>query len=432
MAQIYSIPHEGNLQSAYAELQAALATIDDRVILAQLRVYRHDRGRLGYPLAALWRAYLASYYFNMPHTNALIRRLEDDATLRSICGFTDKLPHRTTFNRFIQRLNRHAAVAELCTAKITGKMRTYLPDLGKVVAVDSTFVRTHANPSRKDRKGNVIASSDPDAKLGAKERSGQPMTRKKEPSYRFTRGDTDYYFGYKKHLLADAVYGIPLAEFVTPANRNDSPTLPELVDKAYRLLNWFNPAVMLADKGYDSESNNNYLADRGIIPIIAIKRMPRKKKKTDQPNLRGGIYTDDGIPTCMGMVPMEYVRTDPEQGYLYRCPAEGCHLKDSTNGGIRHCDTEIWEDPTTNVRMFGKGVRRGSATWKQLYRLRQAIERIFKSMKESRRLEAHCARGLAQISLHSIMSTLTFQATVLAQLQAGEWERMRWMVRKVA
>ena len=30
------------------------------------------------------------------------------------------------------------------------------------------------------------------------------------------------------------------------------------------------------------------------------------------------------------------------------------------------------------------------------------------------------------------MSTLTFQATVLAQLQAGGWERMRWMVRKVA
>ena len=65
-------------------------------------------------------------------------------------------------------------------------------------------------------------------------------------------------------------------------------------------------------------------------------------------------------------------------------------------------------------------------------RQRWAIERVFKSLKESRRLERHCVRGLRQITLHALMSTLTFQATALVRILAGEAEWMRWMVRKVA
>ena len=100
-------------------------------------------------------------------------------------------------------------------------------------------------------------------------------------------------------------------------------------------------------------------------------------------------------------------------------------------GGIRHCDPEVWEDPSQNIRLFGV-VRRGSPEWKDLYTKRQAIERVFKSMKESRRLEWHCVRGLRQITLHAAMSALAFQATVLVRLQAGEADLMRWMVRRVA
>ena len=53
-------------------------------------------------------------------------------------------------------------------------------------------------------------------------------------------------------------------------------------------------------------------------------------------------------------------------------------------------------------------------------------------MKESRRLERHCVRGLRQITLHALMSALAYQATVLVRLEAGEGGRMRLMMRKVA
>jgi len=99
--------------------------------------------------------------------------------------------------------------------------------------------------------------------------------------------------------------------------------------------------------------------------------------------------------------------------------------------GVRYCHSEIWENRKDNPRVFGP-VRRGSPEWKRLYRLRWSVERVFKSMKESRRLESHCVRGLKKVGLHAVMSALAFQATVLLHLRMGEDEILRWMVRKVA
>ena len=77
-------------------------------------------------------------------------------------------------------------------------------------------------------------------------------------------------------------------------------------------------------------------------------------------------------------------------------------------------------------------IRRNSRKWKALYRKRWAVEQLFKTLKQSRRLESHCLRGLRHVRLHALMSTLTFQATALVHALAGNLDGMRWMVRKVA
>ena len=135
---------------------------------------------------------------------------------------------------------------------------------------------------------------------------------------------------------------------------------------------------------------------------------------------------------CVGNVPMEYVGQDGEGKYIYRCQSGGCHLKEGLHSGILHCDTVFAEDPAAHLRVLGGQTRRGSDEWNALYSKRWSIERIFKSLKESRRLEEHCVRGLKHITLHAWMSTLTYQANALAKVLAGEHESMRWQVRKVA
>ena len=60
------------------------------------------------------------------------------------------------------------------------------------------------------------------------------------------------------------------------------------------------------------------------------------------------------------------------------------------------------------------------------------MERVFKSIKESRRLERHCVRGMRQIRLHDMMSCMAFITTALVRVMEGQSDQMRWMVREVA
>ena len=124
--------------------------------------------------------------------------------------------------------------------------------------------------------------------------------------------------------------------------------LPQVMEKTGALYDWWKPKIAIGDRGYDSNANHNWLDERGIIPIIHI-REPSNKQFYD------GIYTKEGIPTCLGGVPMEYVETDLVTGHhLYICAEGGCHLKGSNKGRITYCDSEVWQDPSSNIRLFGK------------------------------------------------------------------------------
>ena len=384
-----------------ATLAAIFDNLSDARLLAALWLYRAN-ARPGYPLRPFWLGYVASFYLNLGSTNDLIRRLKDDKGLRKLCGFGDNLPHRTTFNRFVSRLSHHADLVEQSFIGVTNKLRDLLPDLGDEVAIDSTTVRTHANPNRRIR-------ADPEASWTAKNSTGAK------------EGGKEWRYGYKLHMVADANHGIPLGMKVTTAKNNDSPELPPVMDKTRAMFPWFKPKAAMADRGYDSMTNYEHLHNNGTTPIILIR-------KNGWGQLYEGIYTKEGVPTCLGQVPMQYVRTDPEKGHLYRCA--GCHLAGS-RAGVKYCNDETWEDPRRSLRLFGD-LRRESHEWHSLYAKRQAIERTFKSLKQSRRLERHCTRGLRQVTLHCVMAVLIYQSTALVSAQQGAMEWMRWMVPRVA
>ena len=391
-----------------ADLTAILRSIDATQLLCRLSLYRRT-GRPGWPARAMWRAYVVSFLLNLGSTNDLIRRLDVDAGLRMLCGFGAALPHRTTFNRFIQRLAAHADLVELALAGVTDHLKVQLPDLGTEVAIDATAVRAHGNP--RPRRGEC---SDSEARWGVKH------------SARAKEGGTDYFFGYKVHMVADANYGVPLAQVVTSGNRNDCPMLPDVFRKAEQLYGWWAPRAAVADRGYDSNSNHFWLDARGVAAIIHLRR-PRGEDPR-----HNGIYTQAGAPTCIGGVGMEYAGTDPATGKrLYICQEGGCHLKGSMKSGTAHCADEVWEDPAANLRVLSK-VRRDSAEWKALYAKRWAIERLFGGMKQSRRLERHQVRGLRRVQLHALMASLTYQATLLANCLSGRLSSMRQMQPKVA
>ena len=73
---------------------------------------------------------------------------------------------------------------------------------------------------------------------------------------------------------------------------------------------------------------------------------------------------------------------------------------------------------------------RESREWKELYAGRTSVERAFGRLKEHRRLERHCCRGLPKITVHCMLSVLTLQAKALMQSEASEG--LRDCLRKVA
>ena len=388
--------------SPFREFKNMLDSADAPALLDRLDEYRHGVGRRGYSNKTLWRAYLASFILNLPSTNELIRRLQEDSSLREVCGFGDSLPHRTTFNRFINRLADHQDLIEDALFKLTDDLKAGLPGLGEVVAVDSTVVETYSNPNKKH-------VSDAQASWTAKPSEKNP-------------NELEWYFGYKLHLMVDARHGVPITGFTTTASKNDTQFLSPLMDKAKGLHEWFRPNFVVADKGYDSVANHRKVMKRDALAIIPAR-------KPSDGNVREGIYLEDGTPTCMGMVGMEYIKSDPKRGHLFRCRPQGCRLK--YRKGVRYCKDLEWFEPSDNPRLLGP-IHRGSKQWKGLYRLRQSVERVFKSAKQSLRLEGHYIRGLRKIALHALMSVLVFQVTALARLRLGQPELLRWMVRPVA
>ena len=411
MANQQSTAARALAQGAKSRVAAILDSIDASRVLRRLNQYRLGGGPRTYRLESFWRAYVIGYLLNIQCTTDLYRRLEYDPAMRQLCGFSTALPHRTTFGRFFARLTEHTDLVTECVGPFVEAFREIYSDLGEKVAVDSSAVRSHSNGNRN--KGE----SDPDAgwaiKNSARSKSGKEDT-----------------WGFKLHLAVDAQHDVPLAFYVTKGSDSDFPELPTMLDVAQDNHEWVQPRYVMADRGYDSLANHRDVMRRGGDLIAPMRRKPRPKGKDKGTGLYADIFSFEGVPMCVGGNAMEYVETDPELGHLYRCPEGGCELKDRK--GVIHCDYETWVSTKAedNPRLHGR-VRRDSKEWKELYDLRQSVERVFKSLKQSRRLEGHCYRGLNKVALHATMSVLTFTATLLVQTLAGV-ANPRWMVQKVA
>ena len=362
-------------------------------------------GRPGYQPRILFRAFCLKYLLGERYTVGLIERLRASPRLREICGM-ERIPSESTFSRFFKCLADMPDFTDQAMAEMVERLRERLPDVGESVAVDSTDIEAYANPNRSK-------PTDTTAVWGVRTKKSKSGSKK----------DTEPFFGYKLHSTTDTVYGIPLAHILLPANQNDSPQLSKLVNKAYKTYRWFKPAHLLADRGYDSQDNHQFLFDRGITPIIHIR------KPTANDGLYDGFYNAKGQPVCGdGKTPMEYVGTNPRSGkHLFRCPPNGCALKSRSSGAVRYCDTTaLWLDPSDNLRVLGV-VYRASSQWKRLYNRRQVIERMFGSMKQSRILNRHQYVQRNKIELHVGMSVLTYLTTMFTRVDAGDMDKIRYM-----
>lgn len=380
-----------------AELKATINSLVDNEFRHEISRTKH-RVNAGYLMEPLWKAYMLTFILNMDCTNDLIRKLEENPNFAEICGFNmDRpLPSRWTFDRLITTLTSHPEMIERLLDKAVRLLQQRLPGFGVTVAVDSTPVRSHSNPSRKVKS---------DSEAGFIVKQGIPHKIWK--------------WGYKLHLLVDTAWELPIACDVTLARESDVTHLIPLIDKAKERFDWFRPWHIVADKGYDAGYNYKAVHDIGSIPIIKMKEWQLKSDSRYSLN-------DNGIPHCHAGLPLLLLGHDKKKGMKYVCPYKAGKVDCSQQCTLR----VAWIRPLWEYRKLCS-IPRDSEEWNTIYSKRTAVERVNSKLKEHRRLNSHCHRGLSKIRLHCLMSVLSIAVTALAAVNANRVEEVRACTRKI-
>ena len=102
-----------------------------------------------------------------------------------------------------------------------------------------------------------------------------------------TKGTKKWVYGYKAHIVADANHDLPVGIITTTGSGSETRMLPKLVRHTLDLYPWMQPETLIADRGYDSKANNEWVFNQGIEPII-------KKTRYDQGGNRVGRHLHPG------------------------------------------------------------------------------------------------------------------------------------------
>lgn len=417
----------------YAYLYLMLALIDVSKI-ADVITPQSVRGPRAYDRVPIILAFIVMRIEGIRTPGKMLNFLHRNPALRASIGYKDelcletgrrsiaKMPGRRTFERVYKAMQRPKVESMLDDTFIalTNKLKFLLPDLGEVVSVDATTIKsyTRRRPVSKGHAPGKCPSAD--AYVGCKNPARCLVFSDSQASLGFkycskSPDGTRFVQGYKVLTLACATYDIPLSTIVVTGRAPEVKVLKDLFRKTQRQFPWFKPKYLIADAAYDAKYIYDFLIDEGVEPIINISG-------SSTGELRDGIYTKDGIPTCMGLIEMQYVRTDQDTGFrLYRCQEGGCDRLGKIKG-YSTCRDEVWEDPSKDWRVFGKRIRRGSPEWDELYDYRGGIERIFAWWKEGSEIENHYYRGKDNIHLHMQLMCVAFQVKKLSILLYGEIE----------
>jgi transposase, IS5 family len=379
----------------------------------------HWTGRKGYSARGMWSALIAGL-INQCHTLvSIVRLLERDKDIRLVCGFSkDDMPGEDALGRFLNKLAKHTDLFEECLKNMVDKLRELLPGFGDKLAIDSTDILAYSNGRRQN-------PSDPDAHWGAKKKGnakteghidgkGDQKGKSKEPA-------VYYWFGYKLHLIVDALYEIPLAFTLTPANESDMNQMKPLLQKIGADKKKTQAKVVICDKGYDSQDNNTYIyKDCKAVPIIPI----RERKDAQLPD----ICNAKGTPICSCGLAMAYWGRDGN--YLkYRCP----HVL-----GKEKCKSRFRCTPSpygyvvklpisADVRRHPP-VPRESKKFQRLYKMRTTAERVNSRVKGILGLNKISVRGIAKVTVKSALSLLLMQAIAVSMAQDHNYKGIRSLV----
>ena len=206
---------------------------------------------------------------------------------------------------------------------------------------------------------------------------------------------------YNPHLKLD----LPIYLRLVQAQRHDSVTAIVALSEVRKLYPDFNFSEFLGDGAHDNNPTYDLLQAWNIKAII-----PLNKKSAGNFKYMPPIKVDDnGIPICIGEIPMVYDYYDKIRHRIkWRCPyikgkIKSCSCKEQCSPSAY--GRTIYTKPKWDTRIF-TAVPRGSKKWHEEMNKRTSSERVNKRILNDYNMEEAHARGKMRWSwwtaVHSI------------------------------
>jgi len=406
-------------------LKIVLETLPDEKLMRKLERKR-GKGRDDYPVRAMWNLIIAGYIFGHNSIASLLRELRRNIQLVYACGFEfRKLPEAHNVSRFIKLLLTHESEIKKMFEELCQTLYELLEDFGKEAAIDSKWLHSAANQASGRKKAD--GRSETDARKGVKTYSG---VRKDGTAWE----KVITCFGFKVHLLVDAVYELPIAYAVTDAAASDITEGKKMIKD----LAGNRPEVLkickhfMGDKGYDDTVFIEELKDKGIKAVIAKRTMWKTETEKEVPGYEGAYYDEAGNVYCYTqdkgnrrmMTPNGYEKE--RDAVRFKCPAQAYGVKCTQVGDCKCKNLRV--PLSTDPRIFTQ-VQRESYKWERLYRKRTAVERVNSRLDGAYGFEERRTRGLERTTLQVGLALMIMLAMAVWRVRNEQEGMIRSLVK---
>ena len=271
-------------------------------------------GRKSVSRAAILRALIFKNLRSIASLSDLSAEFYERPGLASILGFApgDKPIPVERFSSYLKSTNN--SILQEVRLMLIRKLIELEVIKGKYISVDSCPIK--ANVKENNLKANVRSrfvkerppKNDSDCRIGV------------FPTFVSGKAKVEFYWGYRNHIVNDAISELPLCEVTLPANvRGTSVVIPQLEFVKEGLL--LDPDAVIADSEYDSATIIEYIVKNlGARPRIS--KNPRRGAPST------ARLTSSGVPLCIAGFKMLsrgiwWDRAKNRKRHKFVCPIKG-------------------------------------------------------------------------------------------------------------
>lgn len=377
------------------------------------------------------------YLFGIRSMRQTIKEVETNMAYRWFLGlgFTDKVPHFSTFGKnYVRRFAQTTLFEDIFAHILEQAVKAgFVTD--ETIYMDSTHIKANANKHKFTKEMTYIEAkafqdeledeiNEQRIKEGKRpftwdmesELSERKISKADPESGYYVKGEREKQFAYSAHTACDD-QGFVLDVFVTPGNIHDSQAAVQLVKQVKRAFPEMKHIV--ADAAYKTPTLTRFFSHLKLRPVLPYTR-PRGSKEL----LPKKLYVYDEYFDCY-ICPEDKLLTFStinRQGYReYKSDPKtcvNCPMLDQCTRSKSHqkvLTRHVWADYLDEAEHL-----RHTPLNKSLYKKRkETVERVFADAKEKHGMRWTKYRGLEKVTTHTM---LTFAAMNLKKLATWVWK----------